>query len=144
MLINEVLRNIRVRSFFLGDNAVCEILMIFFEFSNSGWVSLTISEGVALFSVLKDAPEVVDLADINDEFAYPVKSLQGCEELMGKRVSAMYEYRINAVREGCIGVYMEIEGKGLSILESDGCLELLKGSVDFDDDTIYMSKIDGF
>ncbi len=49
MLINEVLREVRFRSFFMSGNLVCEFLVLFFKLSNSGWVSLTVSEGVSRF-----------------------------------------------------------------------------------------------
>lgn len=43
VLINEVLRDVRVRSFFMVGDLFCEFL-IFFKLCDSGWVSLTVSE----------------------------------------------------------------------------------------------------
>ena len=45
VLINEVLHDVRVRSFFMVGDLFCEFL-IFFKLCDSGWVSLTVSEGV--------------------------------------------------------------------------------------------------
>ena len=43
VLINEVLHDVRVRSFFMVGDLFCEFL-IFFKLYDSGWVSLTVSE----------------------------------------------------------------------------------------------------
>ena len=43
VLINEVLHDVRVRSFFMVGDLFCEFL-IFFKLCDSGWVSLTVSE----------------------------------------------------------------------------------------------------
>ena len=43
VLINEVLRDVRVRSFFMVGDLFCEFL-IFFKLCDSGWVSLAVSE----------------------------------------------------------------------------------------------------
>lgn len=48
VLINEVLHDVRVRSFFMVGDLFCEFL-IFFKLCVSGWVSLTVSEGVSKF-----------------------------------------------------------------------------------------------
>ena len=43
VLINEVLHDVRVRSFFMVGDLFCEFL-IFFKLCDSGWFSLTVSE----------------------------------------------------------------------------------------------------
>lgn len=141
MLINELLRDVRFRSFFMSGDLVCEFLVLFFKMSISGWVSLTISEGVSRFAVLDSDPELLELSEINDEFAYPIKSLNGLDKFFGLKVKAVYEYRMNGVEEGCVGVYLDFGGCGISVTESDECMSVVDGKVQYSDDQITLCKI---
>lgn len=75
MLVSEHIKDFRGRSFFINNELVCEILMLFFRTSISGWVSLSINEGIAIFSQVESEPFLLDLNEINDEFAYPIKNI---------------------------------------------------------------------
>lgn len=141
MLINEVLRDVRFRSFFMGGNLVCEFLMLFFKLSDSGWVSLTVSEGVSRFLKLDSDLELLELSEISDEFAYPIKSLSGVDKYMGLKILSVYEYRISDVDEGCVGVFLDFGDCGLSVTESDECLSVTKGVVKFSDSKISLHKL---
>lgn len=142
MLSNEFLRDVRFRSFFMSGNLVCELLVLFFRMSISGWVSLTISEGISKFTVLDSEPDLLELSEINDEFAYPVKSLNYLDGFLGLEVLAVYEYRLKNVDEGCIGVYFDFGGSGLSIIESDECLSVREGLMQYLDGEIFLYKIE--
>jgi hypothetical protein len=83
MLINESLREIRFRSFYIGGDLVCEVLVLFFNMSISGWVSLTVGEGVSEFTLLALGPDLRGLTEIDDEFAYPIRSLNGLDKFLG-------------------------------------------------------------
>lgn len=141
MLINELLRDVRFRSFFMSGNLVCEFLVLFFKMSISGWVSLTISEGVSKFAVLNSDPELLELSEINDDFAYPIKSLNGLDKFLGLKILAVYEYRMNNIDEGCVGVYLDFGDCGLSVIESDECLSVIDGMVQYSDGQIALCKI---
>lgn len=141
MLINEVLRDVRFRSFFMSGNLVCEFLVLFFKLSSSGWVSLTISEGVSRFLKLDSDPELLELSEINDEFAYPIKSLSGLDKYLGLKVLSVYEYRISDIDEGCVGVYLDFGGCGLSVIESNECLSVVDDMVKFSDSKILLLKM---
>lgn len=143
MLINEFLRDIRFRSFFMSGDLVCEVLVLFIEVSISGWVSLTVSEGVSRFSVLNSEPELLGLSEIKDDFAYPIKSLSGLDRFLGMKILATYEYRINSIDEGCVGVYLDFGGCGFSVIESDNCLSVVEGVIEYSDDLIALCKTGG-
>ncbi|WP_460949849.1 hypothetical protein AB6N16_20830 [Pseudomonas marginalis] len=141
MLINETLNGFRFRSFFMNGNLVCEFLVFFLNLSSSGWVSLTISEGVSSFVPLSSEPELVGLSEINDDFAYPIKELSSLKKFLGLKVLAVYEYRLSGVDDGCVGVYLEFDGCGLSVLESDDCLSVVEGVVDYSNNCVSLCEI---
>lgn len=141
MLINEVLHDVRFRSFFMTENLVCECLVLFFNVSNSGWVSLTISEGVSRFLKLDSDPELLELSEINDDFAYPIKSLSGLDKYLGLKILSVYEYRISDVEEGCIGVYLNFGSCGLSVIESGECLSVVDDMIRFSDSKILLLEV---
>ncbi len=141
MLINEVLHDVRFRSFFMTGNLVCEFLVLFFNVSNSGWVSLTISEGVSRFLKLDSDPELLELSEINDDFAYPIKSLSGLDKYLGLKILSVYEYRISDVEEGCIGVYLNFGSCGLSVIESGECLSVVDDMIRFSDSKILLLEV---
>ncbi len=141
MLINEVLHDVRFRSFFMTGNLVCKFLVLFFRFSNSGWVSLTISEGVSRFLKLDSEPELLELSEINDEFAYPIRSLSGLDKYLGLKILSVCEYRISDVDEGCVGVYLNFGSCGLSVIESNECLSVVDDMVEFYDSKISLLEM---
>ena len=141
MLINEVLREVRFRSFFMSGNLVCEFLVLFFKLSNSGWVSLTVSEGVSRFLKLDSDPKLLGLSEINDEFAYPINSLSRLDKYLGLKVLSVYEYRISDIDEGCVGVYLDFGGCGISVIESNECLTVTDDVVQFSDGKILLRKV---
>jgi len=142
MLINEVLCDIRFRSFFMSEDLVCEFLALFFKLSITGWVSLTISEGVSKFKVLNSEPMLLELSEIGDDFAYPIRSLNGLDKFLGEKILTVYEYRIKSVDEGCVGVYLDFGGYGLSLLESNECLSIVEGAMQYLDGGIFLRKIE--
>lgn len=142
MLINEVLQDIRFRSFFMDGEMVCECLALFFKVSTVGWVSLTVSEGTSKFEVSKFEPELIDLSKISDNFAYPISSLKGLDKYLGLKISAIYEYRIKNIKEGCIGVFIEFGDCGVSFIEVEGCLRILEGVMQYSNTDVFLHKIE--
>ncbi|MGZ0703628.1 hypothetical protein [Pseudomonas piscis] len=142
MLINEVLCDVRFRSFFMNGNLICEFLVLFFKLSDSGWMSLTIGEGESSFIKLDSEPELLGLSEINDEFAYPVNSLVWLSKYQGLEILSVYEYRLSDIDEGCIGVYLDFGGCGISVIESDDCLSIKDGIVQFLDSKISLIEIE--
>lgn len=142
MLSKEFLRDVRFRSFFMSGDLVCEFLVLFFRMSVAGWVSLTVSDGVSKFTILDSEPALLELSEISDDFAYPVKSLNGLDKFLGLEILAVYEYRIKNVEEGCVGVYLDFSGGGLSIIESDECLSVVEGMVQYLEGEISLYKIE--
>jgi hypothetical protein len=124
----------------MSGNLVCEFLVLFFKMSISGWVSLTVSEGISRFTKLRSEPDLLDLSKINDEFAYPIRSLSFPEKFLGLNISEIYEYRIDGIDEGCVGVYIDFGNSGFSVVESDECLSIVEGIVNFSEGKISLHR----
>lgn len=113
----------------------------FLNLSSSGWVSLTISEGASNFVPLNSVPELLGLPEISDDFACPIKTLSSLKNFLGLKVLTVYEYRLSGVDDGCVGVYLEFDGSGLSVLESDDCLSVVEGVVDYSNSCVSLCEI---
>jgi len=127
MLINERFNDFRFRSFFIEKEMICNYLVIFFQASSSGWISLTIDEGIAKFTKEFSEPNTLDLSEIFDDYAYPVQDATELSCYKGKKLINIYEHRIKGIEEGCIGIYFECEDCGFTVLENDGCLSIAHG-----------------
>ena len=127
MLINERFNDFRFRSFFIEKEMICNCLVVFFQVSSSGWISLTIDEGIAKFTKEFSAPNILDLIEIFDDYAYPVQDATVLSCYKGKKLINIYELRIKGIEEGCIGIYFECEDCGFAVLEIDGCLSINHG-----------------
>lgn len=86
MLIGRFFRDFRFRSFFIEDELVCRVLVLFFRVSVSGWISLSIDEGVLKLTHENSEPMLLNVNDIDDEFAYPVQTVTELDEYVGKKL----------------------------------------------------------
>ncbi|WP_226067784.1 hypothetical protein [Dickeya zeae] len=127
MLVNEYIKEFRKRSFFIESELICNMLVVFFEASSSGWISLSINEGVSRVSLEDSEPFLLDISDIDDDFAYPVEVADELSDYVGKEIVGIYEYRIENIETGCIGFYFDCGDVGFSLLEDDGCLSIYNG-----------------
>lgn len=138
-MIGELFTDFRFRSFFIGEDLVCRMLVLFFQVSNVGWISLSIDEGIATFSLEKNEPSLLGLDEIDDEFSYPVQNATNLEGYIGSKIINVYEYRLRGIEDGCVGVYFECEKKGFSVVENDGCLSVTSGVFFYSDDIELVS-----
>ena len=141
MVINEFFRGFRFRSFFIKDELVCRILVLFFQLSASGWVSLSIDEGTLTWTLEKTEPALLDVKDIEDEFAYPIQTAIQLSGYVGKKITDIYEYKLEGIEEGNIGVYFACGNEGFSVLENDGCLFLFDGLYEVAQEKILLSRL---
>lgn len=129
MIIGERICEFRFRSFFISGSLVCNMLVLFFRFSRSGWISLDIGEGVLRILPVDPEPELLGLDDVSDDFAYPIQSSDDLDRYFGKDLLAVHKYVISGVEDGCIGVYFDFGGCGFSVLESEDNLSIVDGVV---------------
>lgn len=127
MFIGEEICEFRFRSFYLNGSLISEMLVLFFKFSKSGWVSLDIGEGVSRIQVLDSEPILVNTEPSSDEFVYPVHISNKLDGYFGKKLISVSEYRIPHLDDCCVGIYFDILGGGFSVLESNDNLVLIDG-----------------
>lgn len=142
MFVGESLKDFRYRSFYIDRELICRTIVFFFQTSVSGWVSLTIGEGTITLSLEDSEPLLLDLADIEDEFAYPLQTADELARYVGQKIIDIYEYRIKGIEDGSVGVYLECEEGGFSLLENEGCLCVSHGICKADEDVI-LTKLKG-
>lgn len=118
------------------------MLVLYIETSVSGWVSLTIDEGVSKFELETSQPDLADINEITDDFAYPIQITNELTHYIDKRIIELYEYRIQGIEEGCIGLCFDCDGCGFSMLEKDGCLFIVDSLCkDFEDEVTLVQII---
>ncbi|WP_043062753.1 hypothetical protein [Brucella anthropi] len=139
-IIGKVIREFRGRSFYIERHIECNCLVVFIGTMDDIWFSITISEG--LVQVLKEnEPEIKGIDDILDDYAYPVFALNGFERYFGKKISALYSYKINEKVNISVGLYIECEDRGFTIWEENDCLKLCHGKNDGLMDTSHLERI---
>lgn len=141
MIIGEKICDFRFRSFFMSRSLVCKMLVLFFRFSRSGWISLDIGEGVLRILPVDPEPEILGLNDISDDFAYPIQSSDELDRYLGKDLLAVFKYVIQDVEDGCVGVYFDFGKCGFSVLESEDNLYITDGVVGISDGLV-LSKLE--
>ncbi|MGQ3902905.1 hypothetical protein [Mixta calida] len=142
MLVNECFKDFRLRSFFIEKKLVCRMLVLFFQTSVSGWLSLTIGEGVLKLSLESSEPELLDIDNINDDFAYPVQAAAELAHYVGKKITGIYEYKMEEIEDGSIGIYFECGNEGFSILENESCLFSVDGRYETKQRGLSLSRLD--
>lgn len=136
MIIGEKICEFRFRSFYMSGSLVCKMLVLFFRFSRSGWVSLDVGEGVLRILPVDSEPELLGLNEIFDDFAYPIQKSDELDRYFGKDVLAVCKYVIPDIEDGCVGVYFDFGDCGFSILESESNLSITYGVVGFSDEVV--------
>lgn len=142
MLIDECIEGFRSRSFFMENKLVCNLIVLFIQTSTSGWISLTVDEGTSKFSLESSEPLLLELGGVNDDFAYPIQTIIELNDYIGKKISSIYEYRVEGIDEGCVGIYFDCEDCGFSIIENNGCLSIFNGLFDGFQESVLLYKLD--
>ncbi|MPT36090.1 MAG: hypothetical protein E2604_13630 [Flavobacterium sp.] len=126
VLIGKVILEIRVMSFFINRNLVCEIIVFYVKTSDLKWYKFTTSDGVNVVEFLPDEPQLTSLDSINDDFAYPIKSIQN--NYINCQIFNIKEYMWQGKKDESNGFYFEFEdNKNFSLFEDDGCLIIIDG-----------------
>ena len=142
MLINEKITDARARSVYINGELQCNILVLLLNFSTSGWISISVGEGKSEFNTLNQEPKLLELSEIKDDYAYPTSHLSNISDFIGEKVTSIYEYRLNGISEGCVGIYIEFGDFGFSAIEEEeDCLTIKHGIKDFSVENISLHKI---
>ena len=88
---------------------MCNILVLYVKIETEQWFKFTTSDGVNIVELLKEEPKILELSQIKDEFAYPVKSL--FENYYSERICAIKQYMPKNKTDELNGFYFEFEEK---------------------------------
>lgn len=142
MITNEFLIDARFRSFYMREQLICKYLILFLKMSESGWIATFTEEGASNFHTLNHEPKLIKLSDIKDDYAYPTSQLNEISGYFGKKITSIYEYRINDIEEGCVGLYIEFNDCGFSIIEEEeDCPSIEHGIKDLTSENIFLHKV---
>lgn len=125
-IIGKSIQEIRAMSFYINCKQVCEIIVLYIRIDDDKWIKITTSDGHNVIELLANEPKEVQLDEIEDEFAYPIKSINTC--YINKHIKELKEYIYKNQSDELNGFYLEFtDGSGFSIIEKDDCLILLDG-----------------
>jgi|GEM_PF-718662 len=128
LVLEKEVIELRLMSFYIESEAICEIISLYMKTQDGTWVKLTIDDGYPIIEREEKEPKIVLQRDISDEFAYPIRLLEGNQFISSGKIKDVREYLWNGQRDECCGILLSFEnGSDLSIIEGNGCLRLLNG-----------------
>ena len=125
-LIGQRINELRVMSFFINTELVCEIVALYVNIEDGTWYKITTSDGFNVIKKILDEPKIIKLSSIKNEFAYPVKRID--DNIFFGKIINLKEYLWKGKRDEGSGIYIEVENsEGFSIIERDGCISIETG-----------------
>ena len=123
-VVDRSVREARAMSFYIDRRLICKIIVLYLKFDHGVWAALTTSDGKNVFELMDGEPRLLGLDEIEDECAYPVRSIQlNC---IGKHMKKVWQYSWNGIADELNGFYIEFEDEsGLSVYEKQGCLIII-------------------
>lgn len=125
-MIGRTIEEMRVMSFYIKPKLISDIIVLYIKVDTGEWFKFWTSDGQNSVELLNEAPVKVELEEIRDEFAYPVKTIQS--NYFGREIMGIKQYSWNNQMDELNGFYVELrDGTGFSIFEEDDCLKVLDG-----------------
>ncbi|MGE4969210.1 hypothetical protein [Yersinia enterocolitica] len=121
-IIGHSIDEFRARLFYIDKSLVSPCIVLFIKIDEGRWYSLTIDDGECIFLLEKSEPKIISLQEIIDSFAYPIQKIDILDKYEGKMLKNVMEYRLTKKNDLCIGIYLQFDSGGLSIIENDGVL----------------------
>ncbi|HEM6916501.1 TPA: hypothetical protein U2I36_004307, partial [Providencia stuartii] len=94
-------------------------LVLFIEFDNVNWFSLTIGEGMLEFIKKETEPKCSSTVNLQDSFSYPITENTQLKKYKGCKLISAREYRLIKNLNYSLGIYFETDIGGISIIEDD-------------------------
>ncbi|PVZ84741.1 hypothetical protein C9426_22395 [Serratia sp. S1B] len=120
-IIGHRIDEFRARAFYIDNSLISCCIVLFIKIDDGRWYSLTIDDGEYSFLLEKSEHKIISLQEITDSFAYPIQKIDILDKYEGKVLKNVMEYRL-INNNLCIGIYLQFDSGGLSIIESDGAL----------------------
>jgi hypothetical protein len=122
-LVGKKIDELRYMSFYLKKQLVCKYLVLYIRVEDQSWYSITISDGFSIVQKLAESPKLVNLSEINDDFAYPIM-ISNEFKFFGKLIT-IRENLWQGKEDECVSISLEFEkGMKIDITEIDDCLKI--------------------
>lgn len=126
-IIGKTIKEIRARSFYLNREIVCDNIVLFLRVESESWYEFYTSDGANSIRKIHE-PELTALDDFEDEFAYPVRTLD-LNYLDGRIESIQYYIYKNHLDE-LNGFYFVLDnGLSFSFFEQEECTKICDGII---------------
>ncbi|ENE0778632.1 hypothetical protein ABMZ03_004292 [Providencia stuartii] len=126
-MINSIMTNFRNMSFYMNGELAASNLVLFIEFDNVNWFSLTIGEGMLEFIKKETEPKCSSTVNLQDSFSYPITENTQLKKYKGCKLISAREYRLIKNLNYSLGIYFETDIGGISIIEDDDELFITDG-----------------
>lgn len=122
-MLGRTIKEFRIMSFYRNLKCVCDITALYIKVETGDWYKLRTSDGVNFMELLNEEPLEVRLDQIDDEFAFPVRSIQS--KYIEKTIVDIKQYAYNKEPDSLSGFYLHLsDNLGFSLFSEDICLEM--------------------
>lgn len=116
----------RVLSFFIDRKPVCNLIALYIRVDTGLWYKFTTSDGINIIELEKDEPLEINIEEIDDEFAYPIKKVD--LHYINSKIESVKNYMYKNSIDEFNGFYVKLdENEGFSLFEEEGCLKIYNG-----------------
>jgi len=128
-IIGRTIYEMRVMSFYINRKLICDMLVLYIKVNTGEWYKFTSSDGQNEIELIKEDPKEVVLDEIEDEFAYPIRTVNLCYR--NKTIKEIKEYVWKNCSDELVGFYIELtDSTGFSFINSDdNCSKIFDGFI---------------
>ena len=125
-IIGRTIKEIRIRSFYLDLELVCEIISLFIRVDTEVWYKFSMCDGENFIEIFEEEPKEIMLNEIQDEFAYPIKTISS--NYVDRKIIDIKEYIYKNLWDELNGFYIKLDNEtGFSYFEENDCPMIFDG-----------------
>lgn len=125
-IIGKTIKEVRIMSFYMNFKLVCDVLSVYVKVDTCDWYRFTTSDGDNIIEIMEEEPIELTLNEIEDEFAYPIKTVNFA--YIDKKIKEIYKYTYVNNEDELNGFYIELNDySGFSLFEEDDCIKIFDG-----------------
>lgn len=107
-MINNRMTNFRSMSFYMNGELAASNLVLFIEFDNVNWFSLTIGEGMLEFIKKETEPKCSSTVKLQDSFSYPITENSQLEKYKECKLISIHQYRLINNLDYSLGIFLKL------------------------------------
>lgn len=125
-IVGRTIKEMRVMSFYINRKLICNIIALYVKIDTGIWYKFVTSDGRNTIEVVDGEPLEIMLEEIEDEFAYPIKTVH--LHYNNKKIEKIMEYQYKNQTDELSGFYIKLDhGGGFSFFEEGNCLRIFDG-----------------